>query len=121
MGVIELEILKDWKPTHLESKNTILRIETDNESLPESARKTIEEITNNKEQFFGLYAYTPGSSMDVNNLDVNYEEHILFTPKYDKPLGRFKRINNYVVAEVFDAEKRFLGYADEKGFYYFKD
>jgi len=51
VGEIELEILKDWKPNHLESKNTILRIETDNESLPESAIKTIEKITKNKKQF----------------------------------------------------------------------
>ena len=51
VGEIELEILKDWKPNHLESRNTIIRIETDNEALPESAIRIIDKITNNKKQF----------------------------------------------------------------------
>lgn len=51
VGEIDLEILKDWKPIHLESKSTILRIETDTESLPESAINTIEKLRNGEDQF----------------------------------------------------------------------
>ncbi len=43
VGEIELGILKYWKPNHLASKNTIIRIETDNETIPASAIKTIEK------------------------------------------------------------------------------
>ncbi|MDF1698645.1 MAG: hypothetical protein P1U56_22525 [Saprospiraceae bacterium] len=51
LGEIELNLLKEWIPTHLESKRTGIRIETDNGSLPESARKTIATLIKNKNQF----------------------------------------------------------------------
>lgn len=51
VGEIDLEILKDWKPIHLESNSTILRIETDTESLPESAINTIKKLRNGADQF----------------------------------------------------------------------
>ena len=44
VGAIELDFLKVWKPEHVESKNTTLRIEVENESIRHSVEKTIKKL-----------------------------------------------------------------------------